>query len=531
MNDMILVQALGGISDCFLLEALEEDTSDIGTPSRTGAVRRCLLIAAVIGCFLLFSAFAFRIFSPLNGDALTLSGTYLGDGIVSIRVENRSSRDLRFQPQVKLVKWLGEEEIPQLGGDAVFSNEEIPAGADQVMTLDLSKVYDMELLEVSHPWQWYYLILTNRDFFFGHEWKCSVNFGSWEPDSSPTEGKNYTLDPSVLANIEEELRPYFDDDYVGIFAANPMNYSYMQQAQEYLLRCGERIIPLTDGGIISMPPPDGVIFDSSVPQEKQYTLAGDTSSVHDAFGKLVGSTQSEKVDIIRVYLPAYEGSTDQSWAMDLLYLASFERAQIQSDEDCAFIHGQIVSFGELEPYIVYEDELIVTYLVTHLFYTDLRAHAENVYAMETACGNSNVYFDEAVYTRIENIAAWYAENLQIVSLTEYIEDICPKCQISGHGITEQGLSGLIGSDKPMEMVIITVTTEAGEELLRWENIPEDPYLYQLDTADDVSSFISALPEGIYVLDVSVELDSDVMSFTSLWTQMFTTGEASLPGVP
>jgi len=528
MSDMILVDALGGISDRFLQEALDTDESERELPSRSGTLRRIVLIAAVVCCFLLLSAFAYKLFSPLNGDALTLSGTYLGDGIVSVRVENRSSRDLRFQPQVKLVKWLGEEEIPQLGGPPAFTNEEIPGGTTRIMTVDLSKAYDMAGLESSHPWQWYYLILTNRDFIFGHEWKCSINFGSWVPEPIRTEGKKYSLDPEVLDNIAEELRPYFEDDYVGIFAANPMNYSYMQQAQEFLLRCGERIVPLTDGNIISMPLPDGIVFDDTVPPEKQYTLAGNTSSVHDAFGKLVGATQSEKVDIIRVFLPTYEGSTDQSWSMDLMYLASFERAQIRSTDDCAFIHGQIVSFGELEPYKVYEDETVVSYQVTHLFYTDLRAYVENVYAKETAGGNTNVYFDEAVYTRIEKIAAYFTENLEIVSLTEYVEDIRPNCAISGHAVTEQGVVGLIESNKPIEKVVFTVSTEEGDELLRWEAVPEEPYRYRLDTALEVSSYILALSEGVYVLDVSVELDSDVMRVSSLWTQMFTVGEAQLP---
>ena len=264
MKGMILADAIGGISDRFLQESLDADEGKTEGMPRSGAIRRFFLVAAVICCFLLLSAFAVKLFSPLNGDALTLEGTYLGDGIVSIRVENRSSRDLRFQPQVKLIKWLGEEEVPQLGSPPVFSNEEIPAAATQVMTVDLSGVYDIELLEASHPWQWYYLILTNRDFFFGHEWKCSINFGSWEPEPVLTEGKNYTLDPVVLENIEEELRPYFEDDYVGIFAANPMNYSYMQQAQEYLLRCGKQTVPLIEGGIITMPLPDGVIFDDTV---------------------------------------------------------------------------------------------------------------------------------------------------------------------------------------------------------------------------------------------------------------------------
>ena len=76
MSDMILACALGGIDDRFLLEAMEEETCETGKRSGSGAGRRILLIAAVVFCFLLLSAFAYRIFSPQNGDALTLSGTY-----------------------------------------------------------------------------------------------------------------------------------------------------------------------------------------------------------------------------------------------------------------------------------------------------------------------------------------------------------------------------------------------------------------------------------------------------------------------
>ena len=118
-----------------------------------------------------------------------------------------------------------------------------------------------------------------------------------------------------------------------------------------------------------------------------------------------------------------------------------------------------------------------------------------------------------------------------ISLTEYLEDICPKCTISGHGVTEQGVEGLIESNKPLEKVIFTVSTEDGGELFRWEAVPEERYQYRLDAAVEVSSRIQALSEGVYILDVSVELDSDVMCVTSLWSQMFTKGEVHLPGIP
>ena len=48
-----------------------------------------VLAAAIIVC-LAMAAFTHPLFSSLDGDELSLSGTYEGDGIVSIRVENRS---------------------------------------------------------------------------------------------------------------------------------------------------------------------------------------------------------------------------------------------------------------------------------------------------------------------------------------------------------------------------------------------------------------------------------------------------------
>ena len=56
-------------------------------------------IAVMILCFLMLTAFTVVRFSSLSGDELSLSASYEGNGIVLIEVENRSEKDLEFQPK------------------------------------------------------------------------------------------------------------------------------------------------------------------------------------------------------------------------------------------------------------------------------------------------------------------------------------------------------------------------------------------------------------------------------------------------
>lgn len=536
MKRKTLSYALNDIKDDYILEGMVfyAEKRQASPGKHRSIYKRIWLVAAVLVCFVALSAFAVTIFSPLDGDALTLQGSYLGDGIVAVKVENHSRKNITFQPRIKLVKWITEEEISQREGEAIFEGASIGANSSGTMTIDLSTVYDISALEQSKPWEWYYLLLTNQDFAFGQEWKCSVNFCPEEQSVDSDGERKYMLDSVILSQVQEELRYYFEDDYIGIFAANPMNYEYLQKAQELLMRSGKTIIPIADAPIISQPLPDGLIVDETVAAEKQYTLTGNTSSVRDAFGKLVGSTQFEKVHIINVSMPAYKGSQDQSWSLPLRFLASFEKELIQDGEDCAFIYGQIVSFGALEAHKVYEDSVYVSFDVTHLFYTDLRSYVENVVAMELAGGNSNVYFDEQAYKRVENIMNYYANNLTVVSIEDYSQNIRPLCIISdypsGEALVRDGLSGIIESNRDIQAIVFTISTYEGEEIFRKEYSPDNPRVYSLSDAAEVTQRIQFLEDGVYTLDVSVWLDSEVMAFQSLWTQVFAAGKASMPGV-
>ena len=108
-------------------------------------IRAALVLAAVIACCTV-TALAVGLFSSLDGDDLALSAVYEGDGIVAIRVENRSDKVLQFQETLKLMRWTTGETVPCFG-DAAFGGTKIEPHSSGVMTIDLSGAYDIGMLE------------------------------------------------------------------------------------------------------------------------------------------------------------------------------------------------------------------------------------------------------------------------------------------------------------------------------------------------------------------------------------------------
>lgn len=491
-----------------------------------------VLVAILSVLCLMLVAFTWPLFSPLDGDALTLSATYEGNGIVKIQVENRSHKELEFQPQTKLVKWITGEEVSQLTSDITFDDLSIKPYSTETITLNLSKAYDMELLEQSLVTEWYYLVLTNNNFVFGQEWKCSVYFGTQTLDEQSTAVKLYSLDPVIIEQIEEELRFYFEDDYTGMLAANPMNYEYLQKVQELILRCGKRIVPSASPALMIEPVPDKMMFNE---ETQRYEMPGQQITVQDAFGKLIGSTEDEYIRYLGYYMPDAEGEVD-GWELPLLYYSSFEVSAIESMNDCALIHGQIVSFEELEQYKVFQDEQFVCYDVTHLFYSDLREYVEAVLKYREAT-DQRYYFDEQVFSGIQLVYDYYKENLRMVTQEECVE-LLGNCNIrydfTASELVKNGLSGEIISDLDILKVVITITDESGSEIYSGEFVPdstdskESKYGLDLSNATEVNEVIGGLAEGVYTIDFSVLLDTEYLSYRSLMSMMFTTGNAQIP---
>ena len=188
-----------------------------GRPASPKKTKYLLLAAAL--CALLLASCARTLFSGLNGDDLSLKGTYLGDGIVSIEVVNRSDKALEFQKQVKLMGWRNGEVEPLSGGTVRVENTRFPAHSGGTMLVDLSEAYDIKALE-NGTWgtreeTGYYLVLTNHDFLFGHDWMCFFHFSepveetTTEPETQPEPAPAQNLD-----GITDDLKSYFEDTYL-----------------------------------------------------------------------------------------------------------------------------------------------------------------------------------------------------------------------------------------------------------------------------------------------------------------------------
>jgi len=403
---------LQNIKDIF-----EEKTGvALETRCRRQPIRAAMLVAAVLVCSLTMTAFAVSLFSSLSGDELSLGATYEGNGIVSIRVENRSDKELRFQQQLKIMRWSTSEEIAPLSNEVTFSGTEFEAHTNGVMTVDLSKAYDMDFLEQPLTDDNYYFVLTNNNFMFGQDWMCFVTFA--DPIKTvveePIPVTPLEADTELVAQIMEELQPYFENYHTDIAERRTHADSYRQKCQELLAAFDRDVIISADSPLVIDGLNPGVVFDKTAPLETQHWLTGLHRHTLDGYGIPVGSVEGESALVLSAYVPQRKGEVDGGAEVPLLYFFTYNVNDIQSSEDYAFIHGQIMTFEQMEQYKVYEDDQYVCYEVTDLFYTDLRQHVESMISQR-----SDIYFDEQVWERVENIYTYYKDREVLASRFYY----------------------------------------------------------------------------------------------------------------
>ncbi len=491
--------------------------------------RRAALVLTAVLALCLLTAFTYPLFSPLAGDALDLSATYEGGGIVTVTVENHSGKTLTFQPQLKLLEWITEKEIAPAGGQVSFSGTTVAPHSTATLTIDLSEGYDMARLEKSPFTLWHCLVLTNQNFLFGQEWKCSVQFGPRQLELPRDPGNWAYVEPQILERMEPELREYFQEEYVEIFAAYPGHYTYLQKVQEVMLRSGKRFVQPVSPILPILPIPDGVIVDDQIPADRQYTLASFSSSVQDVFGKLVSGSYNGHIRYLYApmeYLHTLDDGTIATycWQLPLLYFSTYPKAMMESPEDCALIHGQIWSFRELAPMQVYEDDQYVVYNVTSLYYTDLEAYVQHTSAKQLAYGNPEQVVTEQQFRRIENILAYYDENLKILPQEEYAQ-IRPYCRLENdEGLPDLhllGLQGTVLASHPMHKLSISILDTQGNVLREFILHPQDSRSYDLADAAEASAYIRSLPSGTYHLDIDAWLTGTIHSHTGVAGRMFT----------
>lgn len=366
-------------------------------------VRKLAVLAAAVICCLALAAFTYPLFTPLNGDELSLCGTYEGDGVVSVYVENGSDRDLEFQEQAKLVNWFSGEEEPNLDGKIRFENTSFPAHSSGIMTVDLSEAYDIEALERDGKnYESYYLLLTNNGFLFGHDWMCSFTFAQKKPvETEP----HVTAEAQPMEDIAEELRFYFEDSYQDAAAGlNDANFAYLQKVDEVIKRFEGNVvaplyplIPVTGPATFLAPHPQ--IWEEGEDVSSDWTI-------FDGYRRLVGGTMLEKALTVSVNIPLAQ-SPDGYSSVPLVYTFVFDAEAVQPDS-YAFVYGQFRSFAELEDRKVYQDGHYAIYNITDYLYTDLDAYID--FLQET---RSDLSIDDTVRRRIHEIYNHYQENMTI----------------------------------------------------------------------------------------------------------------------
>ena len=148
------------------------------------------------------------------------------------------------------------------------------------------------------------------------------------------------------------------------------------------------------------------VFDTSVPMDMQLQLTGLHRRTTDGYDKKIGSSDMEQALVLSAYIPQHKGEIDGGADVPLIYVFTYEKSEITTPQDYAFIRGRFMTFEQMEQYKIYEDEQYICYDVSHLFYSELRPYVDSMVSQR-----SDVYFDEQVWERVQNIYSYYKENL------------------------------------------------------------------------------------------------------------------------
>ena len=349
-----LSRALTDIDEGFLTES---ESLERTVPR----VRRIVLLAAVIACFLTLSAAAASLFSAKSGDALTLGATYGGGGLVYASIENQSEKDLTLSPEIKLLYYKDKSEVPGTGLAPYMPELTVPAGETRTVQIDLRAAYDVEALEKPLPNDFYCLQLTNDSFLPGQRWRCILSFR--ESEYMPRYNKT---GQEVFLHTLPSLRAYFQNYTDDVFQRWADVFEYTALVEEALANVEGRIVQSTTPYLLV----DGWDWDF---------WSG--SSVFDGYNKLVARNDQEPCRQMCILFPDLNDRGERNgggWYFPMFFLYYYDVNEIQSGADMAFIRGSLFTFDELEPYKVYEDEQYAVYEMHHLFYSDVESYVREM---------------------------------------------------------------------------------------------------------------------------------------------------------
>ena len=429
-------------------------------------VTRVAVMAAIITLFVSLTAFTVSIFSTWFGDSLTMTASYYGSGIVWVEITNQSDRDLKLEPQMNLYYYSTQELVETFGKEPYIDNLTIPAHSTEKVRLDLRRTYDVEALENTKN-DFYYLQMTNDSFLLGQKWSCMVSF-----TVSDYVTPWYQLsEESHLDGVLPSLRPYYQNFTPDIFARWTDVFDYVELVQAELAKVDGNIVRACD-------PPIHIDL---------YNWLGSTPwSTFDGYNKLLGIDDSEYYDMIGVDMPCVQDDGSGSgggWIMPLFYLYQYNKADISSPQDYVFMRGNLLTFEEIEPYKVYEDEEYVIYEMHHLIYRDLETYVKDMLLQR-----DDVYINDQIWQRIENFYDYWSDP---ENMRNAFYDACnPGKHEKNHLIT---MSEVIELSQKGESIRY-------EDIRQYPGSPSGLSIYEGDTGMECEI------DGNYVLYYALHLD-------------------------
>lgn len=401
MNAIRLQDAIGDIQDTYILEA--------HAPASRPSARKWLgvLLAAVLLALGLMAC-APVLFSSISGDDLSLEAVYKGKGVVEITVENKSNKELNFQPTLKLMRWSDGAEIPA-HGKVRFTNTRVASKSTGVLTIDLSAAYDMTELEESLSNDCYYFVLTNHSFAFGQDWMCTVRFSETEaavPPVYPVQPSPAETDPVLIQKVEPELQSFFETPILADKERRAeITAAYFARCTDIIRESGKNVIrPVSPAPVFLLDaPPDGTILDENLSEEMQCQLIGQRTASIDSYAFPIGASPEDTACIFSAAVPQTEAdlSSADGSALPVTYVMVYDSAQARQPDAYAFIRGQLIPFSDLQPKVVYEDDQYTAFNVTDCFFTDLDTQIAAFLQWRT-----DLFFNDDVEERIRNVYAY-----------------------------------------------------------------------------------------------------------------------------
>lgn len=412
MNAIRLQDAIGDIQDVYIMEA--------HAPASRPSARKWLgvLLAAVLLALGLVAC-APVLFSGISGDDLSLEAAYKGKGVVEITVENKSNKELTFQPTLKLMRWSDGAEIPA-HGKVRFTNTRVAPKSTGVLTIDLSAAYDMTELEKPLSNDWYYFVLTNHGFAFGQDWMCTVRFSGTEtavPPDYPVQPSPAEADPALIQKADPELQSFFESSVLADKERRAENTAaYFAHCTEIIRGSGKNVIrPVSPAPAFLLDaPPEGTILDKNLPEEIQCQLIEQRTASIDGYAVPIGASSEDTAYIFSAAVPQTEAdlSNADGTTLPVTYVMVYDSAQARQPDAYAFIRGQLIPLADLQSNVVYEDDQYTAFNVTGCFFTDLDDQIAAFRQWRT-----DLFFNEDVQERIRNVYAYLQDAVREIHLS------------------------------------------------------------------------------------------------------------------